>query len=429
MFSDICFFKNKQGVISLYPSLEYVSNVIEESMVQAASLKGLRQLSIIRREEGNNKHTLVIYNYRYSISTDSFGICLVFKDYYPCGVGYLFSYMGKVVAEIVKEGKVLYIDKGGLIHTSKRDINKFSAVLNQHKNHLQNDFKRERAELEILSSLPSYYSIFKNQTIVHQLSDASWSITESLNYNNIVVITEEIEEENIKSMRSFIKKSNETIGNLNKRIASLEAQLKRVKKENKNVSGGKRHFGAIHYIFIITCLLIMITVLTHECPRLQEQTVDYIIEDTTENNAKTEPFIDTIPNESFISTPDTSSVVTSVTDFNVLNSDNDLLYVYTGEVVNSAPHGYGKAIYPDGREYEGFFVNGERNGENARFVFSDGNFYEGSFVNDHIGTGRLTSKQKSSFGTYFIGSFKDDKPYNGTWYNKDGKIISEIHGQ
>lgn len=234
MFSDICFFNHKQGKVSLCPSLDYLSNVIEESAVQTASLQGCRQLSIIRREEGNFKHIIIIYNYRYSTSTDSFGVCLVFKDYYPCGINYLFSFMGKIIAKIVREGKVLYVDKRGFIQASNSDIKRFSAVLKQHVDHSKKEFNRKKAELVILSSLSSnYYSIYRNQTIVHQLSDDSWAISEDLEYNNIVIITEEIEEENINSMRSFIKKSNETVDDLNKKIKKLEEQLKKAEKEKK----------------------------------------------------------------------------------------------------------------------------------------------------------------------------------------------------
>ena len=235
MFSDICFFNYKQGKVSLYPSLDYLSNVIEESTVQTTFLRGLRQLSIIRREDGNNKHIIVIYNYRYSISTDSFGVCLVFKDYYPCGVSYLFSFMGKIIAEIVKEGKVLFVDKEGLIQISNRDIKNFTAVLKQHIDHSKIEYNRKKAELVKISSLSSnYYSVYKDQTIVHQLSDDSWTISEALEYNNIVIVTEEIEEENINSMRNRILDYNKTIENQQRRIDELEAELKRQQQVRKS---------------------------------------------------------------------------------------------------------------------------------------------------------------------------------------------------
>ncbi len=231
MLSDICFFNYKQGKVSLYPSLDYLSNVIEESMVQTASLRGLRQLSIIRREEGNYKQIIVIYNYRYSTSTDSFGVCLVIKDYYPCGVSYLFSFIGKIIAEIVNEGKVLYLDNKGFVQVSKDDIVKFSAVLQQHIDYSKKEFNENKAEFVKISSLSSnYYNIYKDQTIIHQLSDDSWTISEALEYNNIVIITEEIEDENINSMRNRILGLNKTIENQQIKIGELESTIKRLEQ-------------------------------------------------------------------------------------------------------------------------------------------------------------------------------------------------------
>lgn len=237
MFSDICFFHNKQYKVSLYPSLDYISDVIEESVVQTSSLKGLRQLSITRREEGKTKQIIVIYNYRYTNSTDSFGVCLVFNDYYPCGVNYLFSYFGEVIANIIKEGKLLFLDKkSGTIHATNQELTNHSAVIKRHIDRFKTYFRNGKAELVKISNLSSnYYSIFKKQTIVNQLSDTSWNITESLNYNNIVIITEEIEDENINNIRSIIKESNETIDNLNKQICKLNEQLKQAEKEKKKL--------------------------------------------------------------------------------------------------------------------------------------------------------------------------------------------------
>lgn len=237
MFSDICFFQSKHFKISMYPSLDYISNVIKESVVQTSSLRGLRQLSIIRREEGKIKHTIVIYNYRYTDSTESFGVCLVFNDYYPCGINYFFSVTGKVIADIVNEGKVLYIDNRGVIQWSNYDLASFSALLKQHIDRFKKDFNTKKANLKKLSSLSAnYYNIYKKQTIVHQLSDTSWNVTESLNYNNIVIFTEEIEDENINSMRSLIKKSNDTVDDLNKQIAKLKEQLKQAEREKTKVN-------------------------------------------------------------------------------------------------------------------------------------------------------------------------------------------------
>lgn len=115
-----------------------------------------------------------------------------------------------------------------------------------------------------------------------------------------------------------------------------------------------------------------------------------------------------------------------VENYEVEDSFGKLLFRYTGAMRFGLPDGEGRAVYPDGREYVGCFVQGKRHDDQAKFVFSDGNEYEGSFIQDHLGSGILTSRQKDTYGTYFKGSFRNDKPYSGTWYDKNGEVISRI---
>ena len=110
----------------------------------------------------------------------------------------------------------------------------------------------------------------------------------------------------------------------------------------------------------------------------------------------------------------------------VRDASGKLLFHYTGDMLDGQPEGRGTALYPDGRKYEGPFVRGKREGSGATFTFSDGNVYEGSFRDDHLDSGVLTSKQKDTYGTYFKGTFRDDKPHTGTWYDSKGGVISRI---
>ena len=96
-------------------------------------------------------------------------------------------------------------------------------------------------------------------------------------------------------------------------------------------------------------------------------------------------------------------------------------YNYTGPTVNGLPEGYGLAKYPNGT-YEGFFVEGYRQG---RGFFKDNNegTFEGRFDNNYYSEG--TYKMKN--GIYFSGTWREQQPYNGKWYSKDGKsILSEV---
>lgn len=101
---------------------------------------------------------------------------------------------------------------------------------------------------------------------------------------------------------------------------------------------------------------------------------------------------------------------------------NDM--TYTGTVKDSVPHGRGKAIYNDGRQYEGCFVNGMREDKEARFVYKNKNVFVGEFVADTIKSGRATTAD----GQYvFEGDFCDGAPWNGVWRaTKDATTLSRV---
>lgn len=66
------------------------------------------------------------------------------------------------------------------------------------------------------------------------------------------------------------------------------------------------------------------------------------------------------------------------------NSSRD----YTGE---------GYAVYPNGDQYNGDYVNGERTGK-GKYIYANGDRYDGFFKsNKKHGIGRLTSKEKGEY--------------------------------
>ena len=101
-------------------------------------------------------------------------------------------------------------------------------------------------------------------------------------------------------------------------------------------------------------------------------------------------------------------------------SGND--FSYTGEVIDGKPNGKGTGIYSYGT-YTGDYVDGLRQGE-GKFESKDGsNKYEGTFVDDMYDEGRLAMTDN---GDFFDGKFKDGNPYNGSWYDKTGKLYSKV---
>ena len=106
-------------------------------------------------------------------------------------------------------------------------------------------------------------------------------------------------------------------------------------------------------------------------------------------------------------------------------------FLYYGPMQNKKPHGEGVAFYPkddqDGRRYYiGHFVNGERQDSTAMLYYQNGDYFFGTMNGDKFMKGIFYSNSDHS---HFEGSFVDNKPYEGTWYNheesyklKDGRM-------
>jgi len=94
---------------------------------------------------------------------------------------------------------------------------------------------------------------------------------------------------------------------------------------------------------------------------------------------------------------------------------------YTGQVDNvGKPHGIGKAVFTDGRLYNGPFNHGILEGENAHFEDKNGDIFDGEFQSNSFRRGKYTIKKD---GRYFDGYFVNGKPDKGNWFDKNGKQI------
>lgn len=107
------------------------------------------------------------------------------------------------------------------------------------------------------------------------------------------------------------------------------------------------------------------------------------------------------------------------------NGDN---FTYTGQLKDGLPHGYGTAKYyeddKDGREsYEGFFMNGNREGK-GKLIYRDGSTYEGDFVNNKFeGRGQFTETN----GSFYNGEYLNNQP-NGRGRYYDSASGDTIRG-
>lgn len=98
--------------------------------------------------------------------------------------------------------------------------------------------------------------------------------------------------------------------------------------------------------------------------------------------------------------------------------------VYSGQVnAEGLPDGSGKASFNNGDVCEGTFVNGKIDGDSIKYAFSDGDVFMGTLKNGSLVNGKYTDHKS---GSYFIGSFNDNQPSVGKWYNKNGTFIKSI---
>jgi hypothetical protein len=146
----------------------------------------------------------------------------------------MFRLCGLVIADVINEGKVLHFDSNGVILGDNYSLKCHYSTLKKHKEKIKSLLQKQSFNVK-----PIPLNVFNNyidQHTIFQLSDKSWSLEEALNYNNIVVVTEEIEDENINSMRSLIFNLNETIEKLNQQITILQLQHKQQENDDKNES-------------------------------------------------------------------------------------------------------------------------------------------------------------------------------------------------
>ena len=92
---------------------------------------------------------------------------------------------------------------------------------------------------------------------------------------------------------------------------------------------------------------------------------------------------------------------------------------YVGELKDGKQHGKGIYVFSDGTEYDGEWKNGKKQGQGILISF-DGAMYEGEWKEGKP-NGQGTETWPN--GKKYEGEWKNGKRFNGTAYNKYGKII------
>lgn len=224
------FYKYHQKCYSQYPARDDVGSVVNELIPRMLSLNGKQQL-YIRRSGDNGSVSYVLYSHVLDDKKGLLGICAVFDDKkFPCNISYLFEFFESQFSNYIRDGRLLNFDSTGNVIADESKMYHHSALIHMYTDRIGNNFNYVKANL--VKYPQAYYEIAKSQAIVlDYLSCETSFIQESVKHNNIIIVTKEIERENINSMRSIIKKSNDTVDELNNKIKKLEEQLKKADRE------------------------------------------------------------------------------------------------------------------------------------------------------------------------------------------------------
>ena len=99
---------------------------------------------------------------------------------------------------------------------------------------------------------------------------------------------------------------------------------------------------------------------------------------------------------------------------------------YEGEIVTGAPNGWGTITFPSGSNYVGEFKDGKRTGQGTMSFFDGGKYkgkYEGKWK-DGRKNGQGTETYPS--GRKYEGEWKNNKPWEGTLYDRNENIIGRV---
>jgi len=133
----------------------------------------------------------------------------------------------------------------------------------------------------------------------------------------------------------------------------------------------------------------------------------------------------------------------------VVSKGNQDVAKYEGDIRNGKPNGQGTHTFPDGRKYVGESKDGQWDGQGT-ITYPDGGKYVGEFKNGKIhgqGTYTFEKGKYEGFkyvgewkdgtqqgqgtdslpdGSNYVGEWKDGERWNGTLYDKEGKIIGKF---
>lgn len=355
MNNSIYVFGSLENGFTQYPN-DYTENVFVK-MYELARSKS----QIVIHRDGS----LMYYGYirKLDIKSQYIGLCVLLNDAMFTNLNSLFTIFENAVADMVARGEILqFNDNGeissntGYLHGKQHEVERVIAAV-------KND-------------------VFTNNTASKKLPPIQYDIAKTSVKNfSIDQRIEEIVDASYKYGYTcvFKEKNFNTTG-----INSYQNVLKRIKKENVEI---KKQYE-------------------------EQKKLNTKLENKQKNTLLVGVLSVVI------------AILAVILYFTVINPSEVTHYetnefVYYGPLKNKKPHGVGVAIYPDndaaGRKfYIGNFEEGKRHDENAMLLYQDGDYYYGSMDDDKWKQGMIYMNSDNS---HFVGTFKDNEPFTGTWYD------------
>lgn len=305
---------------------------------------------------------LVHYVYTERIGTNAIlGFCLIFNKVRiskPTQLIQLFRFI--IEKRLVESGKLIRYSENGVLKFNVKALNECVKDYEHLKVYINSEFENNASKYNI-QSLTTIYNGVKTSTSLDQNASDDQIVSMTNKYNKVIVNDGEgIESGYIPHVIESLRKKTEQ---KSEEIIELQSKLRKAEAKQKNIT----------WVAILGIIVLVFGFVLWNKVLFPSEVTHY---ETGE-------------------------------------------FVYYGPLEDGKPNGVGVAIYPandkDGRKYYiGNFKKGERQDSTAILFYQDGDYYYGQMTGDKWVKGMLYMNSDNS---HFIGTFQDNNPYTGNWYD------------
>lgn len=366
----VYFFASMSGRFVSFP-YDHTSDVFKAAL---RKVKNIAQI-ILHREDN-----LLYYSYLRRIDEKSvlgISLCLdhIYKD-----INYLFYTFDCIYADIVKDGSILKIDDTSKIMWTTTGLSSNSVAINQYSRKLLDAINV--SDKNTIPLPPVDFSIGVNECLDLSIENGEKPILDAAKiYTTLYIAKKNSEIERITSYSNLIRKKNEEIVRIKEDLKQEQKRYSELKTLNLKLKAKQKNIVWVSIFGIVSAIMFVILYFK-------------------------------VINPSEVTHYETGE------------------FVYYGPIKNKKPNGVGVAVYPandiDGRKYYiGNFSDGVRQDTAAILFYKDGDYFYGKMEGDNWKEGLF---YRRSDGTYFQGTFENNQPFDGEWYDHIRKY-SSVRGE